>query len=295
MHSVDSWLDRFAYRHPKFGVPGLIKYVLIGNAAVYFLDLFSNGTCSALLGFHPSYILHGQVWRLVTFIAVPTSSSPIWFAISLFFYYFLGTTLEREWGTAKFSLYYFTGALLTVIAGFIGGFFMGDMAALWSAPTITMYQVNLSMFLAFATLYPDAQLTLYFIIPVKAKWLAVFYVFIMAWEIISLPGYAILSTLPVLLSQDLAALGNYALFFWSDIREVAGRILRRTRYRRSGKTINFKAAQKHAQEKKGYLHKCAVCGRTDADHPELEFRYCSKCNGYYCYCMDHINNHVHIK
>ncbi len=273
MRSIDNWLDRFAMRHPRFGIPGLMRYIVIGNVVVYLLDMYSNYTATRLLGFWPGLILQGQIWRLVTFLIVPESMSLIWFAVALFFYYFLGTTLEQEWGTAKFTLFYLTGAVLTAIGGFISGF-------------ATMGSVNFSLFLAFATLYPDAQLRVYFIIPVKAKWLAVFYVVRIFFNVFASPGY-----LPV----AAASLVNYAIFFWSALPAYLGRFTGRVRRRTSRQTINFNAARKHAKEKKGYLHKCAVCGRTDTDYPDLEFRYCSKCNGYYCYCMDHINNHVHIQ
>ena len=88
---------------------------------------------------------------------------------------------------------------------------------------------------------------------------------------------------------------NYLLFFWEDVAALMRRGRRRVQHQTSRQTINFHAAQRQAQEKKGYLHKCAVCGITDADDPNMEFRYCSKCNGYYCYCMKHINNHVHVQ
>ena len=170
MRSIDSWLDRFAYKHPRFGIPHLMTYIIIANSAIFLLDLFSNGlSVSSLLGFQPMAILQGEVWRLVTFILVPETQKPIWFVVSMFFYYFLGNLMEREWGAAKFTLFYLCGALLTLIAGFIGGFFMGTMGYAIAAPTITMYQVNLSLFLAFATLYPDTTFLIYFIIPVKAK------------------------------------------------------------------------------------------------------------------------------
>lgn len=290
MRSIDNWLDRFVMKHPRFGVPGLMKYIVIGNVVVYLLDMYSNYTATRLLGFWPGLILQGQIWRLVTFLIVPESMSLIWFAVALFFYYFLGTTLEQEWGTAKFTLFYLTGAVLTAVAGFIGGLFLGSYQYMFSTPIATMGSVNFSLFLAFATLYPDAQIRVYFIIPVKAKWLAVFYVALTFFNVI-----ASLSYLPVTLPPALASLVNYAIFFWSDLTAYLGRFTGRVRRRTSRQTINFNAARRHAKEKKGYLHKCAVCGRTDTDYPDLEFRYCSKCNGYYCYCMDHINNHVHIQ
>jgi len=88
---------------------------------------------------------------------------------------------------------------------------------------------------------------------------------------------------------------NYLIFFWDDLMSLMGRGKRRVVHQTSRQTVNFKKAQKEVQQRKGYLHKCAVCGVTDADRPDMEFRYCSKCNGYYCYCMDHINTHVHVE
>ena len=89
--------------------------------------------------------------------------------------------------------------------------------------------------------------------------------------------------------------GTYLIFFWEDLAGMLGRGRERAAYRTNHRTIQFKKAQKDIQQRKGYLHKCAVCGITDADDPNMEFRYCSKCNGYYCYCMKHINDHVHVQ
>lgn len=293
MRSVDSWLDRFAFKHSKFGIPNLMLLIILGNVAVFLLDSFSGGSLSLALAFYPDLILRGEVWRIITFIFVPENSRMIWFVVSMFFYYFIGTTMEREWGTAKFTLFYACGILLSIIGGFVAWLFMRGLGI--AIPTASMYYVNLSLFLAFATLYPDVQFRVYFILPIKAKWLAIFYVALMAWDLIQTPTYLMALVLPITLSSILASLGNYALFFWSDISRILRRSTARAKHQNSKQTINFKKAAKDVQKDKGYLHKCAVCGVTDADDPNMEFRYCSKCTGYYCYCMNHINNHVHIQ
>lgn len=277
MRAVDSWLDRFAYKHPRLGIPNLMLYIVIGNLIVFFFDQFSSGTFSAMLMFLAPNILQGEVWRLVTFIFVPMSGNVIALALSLYFYYFIGVTLEREWGTAKFTLFYLIGVVFNIAVGFAAGF-------------ATMHYVNMSMFFAFATLYPDMQFLLFFFLPVKAKWLAWLDAAWFLWEILQMgmEGMYLWMLLPVV------AILNYFLFFWSDIRTYVGGNIARSRHQSSKQTINFKAAQKKAKETKGYMHKCAVCGKTDADDPNMEFRYCSKCDGYYCYCMDHINDHVHV-
>ena len=290
MSALHRWLDRFCARHPGFGIPNLMKYIVIGNVVVFLLDQFSNGLCSALLSFSPAAIAQGQVWRVVSFVFIPVSSGSTFFsrlillAISLYFYWFIGNILEREWGSAKFTVFYVCGILLTLMAGLV--------LSVWGLElTINMYYVNMSMFFAFATLYPDMQVLFFFILPVKVKWLAWLDAALFAFDIVRYvaDGVWMLSLLPLL------AVANYALFFWSGIMDQLGGRVRRAQYRHSRQTVNFKQATRQAQHQKGYIHKCAVCGKTDTDYPDEEFRYCSKCNGYYCYCSEHIHNHVHIQ
>ncbi len=277
MRSVDSWLDRFCYKHPRLGIPNLMTILVVGTALVYLMDLFSGGMFSAMLDFYPAAILRGQVWRLVTFLFIPLSYRPITLLLSLYFYWWIGKSLEREWGTTKFTVFYACGVLFNIIFGFLAG-------------STSVTYLNLSLFFAFASLYPDLQVLLIFI-PVKVKWLAwidaAFFALTILFNLINFNFVGAL--LP------LVAILNYVLFFWSFLRDFVRRIFRRYQHQSSRQTINFKKAAREAKKDKGYLHKCAVCGVTDADDPNMEFRYCSKCNGYYCYCADHINNHVHIQ
>ena len=284
-YNQSTWLDRFCAKHPRFGIPNLMLYIVIGNVVVYLLDLFSRGTFSSLLAFVPAYIFQGQVWRVLTFILIPMDSSNLFFlALTCYFYYWIGSLLEREWGAVKFTVYYMMGVLFNVVFGLIAGIF---------APYsyISIYYVNMSLFFAFATLYPDMQVLLFFIIPIKVKW--------MAW--VDAAYFALMSLSALLVDHSvvgflvpIVAVLNYVIMFWPEISYRIGRAKRKA----DPTVINFKRAQKQAQKKAqetgGYTHKCAVCGITDQDDPNMEFRYCSKCDGYYCYCMNHINNHVHI-
>ncbi len=274
LRSIDSWLSRFCYKHPRFGIPNLMNIIVFGSVIVYLLDSFSANSFSRLLYFSVPHILQGQVWRLISFVFIPLDSRLIYFALSTYLYWMIGTTLEREWGSTKFTLFYMVGVVLNMLLGFLTGY-------------ATMSYVNLSMFFAFATLYPNTQFLIFFFIPVKVKWLAWLDAAFFAWSVIRymLGGHFLYALIPLL------AIANYFLFFSADFARLFGRVKHKT----SKQTINFKQAQKKAKETKGYLHKCAVCGVTDADNPNMEFRYCSKCNGYYCYCMDHINSHVHIE
>ena len=178
--------------------------------------------------------------------------------------------------------------LLNVIYGVIIYFIMGQPVYLELA---NMHYINMSLFLSFATLYPDVRFLVYFIIPVKGKWLAWLDVAYMVYHMFFYfsAGLWFWGLLPVVATL------NYLIFFWEDLTDALHRGRARAAHRVNPQTINFKKAQKEVQQRKGYLHKCAVCGITDADDPDMEFRYCSKCNGYYCYCMNHINNHTHVQ
>ncbi len=273
MKFLSDQIDRFCYKHPRFGIPNLMLAIVACNVIVYVLDMVSQGSLSPLLYFSRYYILHGQLWRLITFVFVPDSQGLIWFVLSMYFYWFIGTNLEREWGAGKFTIYYCTGVVLSILCGLCTGY-------------ASMSYVNLSLFLAFATLFPNLQFLVFFIIPVKAKWLAWLDGALLAFSFISsLVTFQWWSAVLIVVSML-----NYLIFFWSDLMYYVRRQKRST----SRQAMNFKRAAQAKKEVKGYIHKCAVCGRTDTDYPDLEFRYCSKCVGYYCYCMDHINNHVHI-
>ena len=278
-------IDRFSLKHRRFGIPKLMLYIIIGTAVVYLFGMMdSSGKFIDAISFYPPLILRGQIWRLVTWIFYPTASNIIFLAIMLYFYYFIGSTLEREWGTPKFTIYYLLGILTHVVFAFI----------VWVVSGATVFidasYLNLSMFFAFAVFYPDQRVMLFFFIPIKIKWLALvdaaFFVFAIISSIISGSYFYII--------VPIAAVLNFFVFCTDDLM----RYLRPYKARTSGQAINFRRAArkyKNEQESKPFRHKCSVCGKTDTEYPELEFRYCSKCNGYHCFCIDHINNHVHFQ
>lgn len=274
-------IDRFCARHPNFGIRNLMLFIIIGNAVVYlFCKMDTTRTFIYYLYFNPQLILRGQIWRLITFIFVPADTRLLYFAISLYFYYFIGSTLERYWGTAKFTLYYIFGVLFTMIYGIVAGLLTNS-----SYLFIDATYINLSMFFAFAVLFPDMRVLLFFFIPIKIKWLAIVDALFFAFRII-------FGTFPTNL-LPLIALLNFALFFGDSLL----RMINSNRVRNNKTSASFRynvhAAQR-AEAQRPYHHKCAVCGKTDTDFPNLQFRYCSKCAGYHCFCEEHINNHVHF-
>lgn len=281
MKSIMRHIDRFCLTHPRFGIRNLMLYIVIGNAVVWLFSIMdTTKLLGPLLAFSAEKIFtQGQVWRLFTFVLVPETSG-LWLLIALYFYYWIGSSLERQWGAGKFTIYYLSGMLFNILFGTLMWLVLGEDVL------VTASFINLSMFFSFATLFPDTLVLLFFIIPVKVKWLAYLDAAIFAWAVISNP-------FPVNLLPIVAVL-NYLIFCGSWLFDL----LRPARIRQKQQTINFKnAAKKYRQEQanKPYNRKCEVCGRTDRDYPNLEFRFCSKCAGYHCFCIDHINSHVHFK
>ena len=279
MKKLNKRIDMFCYRHPRFGVPNLMLYVVIISLAVWLLSIMDpSKTLMSFFVFSPERILKGEVWRLVSFIFVPQSLS-FWELLFFYFYYWIGNVLEKEWGTPRFNIFLISGVLLTAVYGFVIYFITKQSIA------VTTYFIYLSMFFSFATLFPDVQVLFMFIIPIKVKWLAyldaAFFLLSMLTQ--SFP----FNLLP------LVAVLNYLVFFGDDLFSS----LRSNKARYNKTTVNFnreKQKIKYEQKNASYTKKCAVCGRTDTDYPDLEFRYCSRCAGYHCFCQDHINNHIHF-
>ena len=135
-------------------------YIVIGNLIVFIFDyLFPELLISSYMYFDRDAVLSGQVWRILSFILMPFNSNPVFMLISCYFYWLIGTQLEQVWGGFRFNVFYLTGIIGTIIGGFISGYASAGY-------------LNLSLFLAFAILFPNERFLLFYFIPVKAKWLA---------------------------------------------------------------------------------------------------------------------------
>ena len=287
LNAINRAIDRFCYKHPRFGIRNLMLYIIGANLLVYLISIMDRtGLFLSYINFSPELIIKGQIWRLVTFAFIPiyrSAADLFWVAISMYFYYFIGSSLERFWGAGRFTIFYVTGILMNIIFGFVIHLFGHEYLAL----NLTAYYLNMSLFFAFAALYPDTRVLLFFIIPIKIKWLAYIDAAYFLLEILSKMSIFPLNLAPLI------AIFNFLLFCGGNL--ITG-IKRRVPYT-SKNAQNFKSAAKKAQYDEAhrpFRHKCSVCGRTDRDHPELEFRYCSRCQGYRCFCQDHINNHIHF-
>ncbi len=260
----------------KYAVPNLMYYIILMYGAGIVIDLVMPGLYYQYLCLDAAAILRGQVWRLVTFLICPPSSGIFFNLIAMFLYYSLGTTLERVWGTFRFNLYFFSGILFHIIAAFVIYFLMGV-----SVP-LTPFYLNNSLFLAFAATFPQMQFYLYGLLPIRAYWLGIFIGAEFLYEFL-FGGLIARSCIGL-------ALLNFVIFFMMtrNYSTISPREIKRKQ--------KFKSDMKTAQAEKIRLthHKCAVCGRTEKDDPNLEFRYCSKCEGNLEYCMDHLYTHKHV-
>ena len=297
MRSLRKQFERFCFKHRDKGIPNLMLYLCLGTAVVYLFSLATNNyLLYAYLGFDRELILQGQIWRLFTYPLLTYRNDILMQLLYLLCYFSLGRAIENTWGALRFNLFYLSGVVLMDIYCMIFG------------GTADVYYLNLSLFLSYATMYPQSHFLLFFIIPVKA-W--IFAIVDLVLVISGLFTYPFPENLFSIIS-----LANYFLFFGKDVLNlipISWRANTRRLFRkRAGKTksgstsgsqprpkvVPFPAAGSYqastATVKAPYTHKCTVCGRTDVSDPDLEFRYCSRCNGYHCYCQDHISNHTHI-
>lgn len=281
----------------KYAIPNLTLYLIICYGIGYLMQYLVPAGYQYLM-LDPFLVLKGQVWRLVTWILIPPDSSNIFFVlIILYLYYSLGGLLERIWGTYKYNVYLFSGLLFTILGAFVlcgysvlmgaqptmytGLYLLNNGSAVYFGQFSTYY-INMSIFLACAASIPDVQVLLMFIFPIKVKWLGIVYGIILLVNCIQ---GGIATWIVVIFS-----LLNFLVFFLRSKGKMhlsVGQIKRQQ---------EFHQKMRSAGQTKGITrHKCAICGRTELDGDDLEFRFCSKCNGNYEYCQYHLFTHEHVK
>ena len=281
----------------KYAIPNLTLYLIICYGIGYLMQYLVPAGYQYLM-LDPFLVLKGQVWRLVTWILIPPDSSNIFFVlITLYLYYSLGGLLERIWGTYKYNVYLFSGLLFTILGAFVlcgysvlmgaqptmytGLYLLNNGSAVYFGQFSTYY-INMSIFLACAASIPDVQVLLMFLFPIKVKWLGIVYGIILLVNCIQ---GGIATWIVVIFS-----LLNFLVFFLRSKGKMhlsVGQIRRQQ---------EFHQKMRSAGQTKGITrHKCAVCGRTELDGDDMEFRFCSKCNGNYEYCQYHLFTHEHVK
>ena len=290
------FIEKLERKYGKYGIPNLTMYVVICYVLGYLVMRF-NPALMSMMSLDVSKILQGQIWRLFTWVIYPPNTSNfLFFVISiLFFYYPIGTSLERTWGSFRYTLYIFSGLLFTIISAFLLHFITGGLVEIngmiyaIGGSIFSTYYISMSVFLAYAMSYPDMQILLWFIIPIKMKWMAIVYGAIILYDVITY----FRSGLWFVAVPIVASLLNFIIFFLNT------RNLQRYHPKEVKRRNDFKKAvagsRVNPQTGGVSKHKCAICGRTELDHPELEFRFCSRCNGNYEYCQDHLFTHTHVK
>lgn len=284
-------MSEFEKKYGKYAINNL-SLILIACYACGYLIEFINGAFLNYLTLNPYAILHGQVWRLITWLIIPPETSNIFFVlIMLYFYYSIGTTLERTWGSYRYNVYIFGGILFTVLGSFaLMGYsyaFRSETIMVYGAENyfrsvatlFSTYYVNMSIFLAFAATFPDASVLLMFVVPVKMKWMGIAYAGLLAVQFLmgSVYNKFVIA----------ASLMNFLVFWFTSknhMHMTPKQIHRRQEFKRDVRKSTSITR-----------HKCAICGRTEMDSPGMQFRFCSKCEGNYEYCEEHLYTHTHVK
>lgn len=323
-----NWLDKLERKYGRYAIHNLMFYIIGMYVVGFIIGIAVPDLYTRYLSLDVSMILKGQVWRLVTFMLQPPSYSFIFIIFTLYFYYVIGTVLENVWGAFKFNMYFFSGVILHIIAAFLIYFIFGQ------SYTMNTYYINLALFMAFAVEESETKVYLFFIIPIKMKWLGIIDGVIFAITIIG--GYLVpfmprglwvaLYNLGLLSGNAFTCYVNATCALISMLNFLVFLFLTLKGNRKTYTQRNFQKARKTAQRaqnkpnysqqvynnnpennKGGYQpkefvpgnsaakHRCAVCNRTENDGDDLVFRFCSKCNGAYEYCNEHLYTHVHVK
>ena len=260
-------------RFRKYAIPNLMYYIIGMYGVGLLITWFAPGFYLQYLSLDAGKILQGQVWRIVTFMIYPPGSDPFFAILSLYLYYMLGTNLERVWGAFRFNVYFFMGVAGHVAAALVV-YALTGMSVL-----MTTQFLNYSLFFAFAVTFPDMEFLLFFAIPVKAKWMALFNGIYFIYGFL-VGGMATRITIVM-------SLLNCIIFF------LMTRNLSRFNPKEIKRKQTFRRQMKITPQG-GAHHRCNLCGRTEKDSPDLEFRYCSKCQGSYEYCSEHLYTHKHV-
>ena len=256
-------LDWLENRIRPIAIPYLTQFIIAGQTAC-FVGAWANPQMPARTILKPQLVLDGEYWRLFSFPFHAFAENPFWFLLGMWAFHFMGTTLEKLWGTARYNIYLFSGYFITGTCGFI-----------YPNQPVSNFFIVTSVFLAFATYFPDLSFRIFLIVPVKAKWLA--------GLMLGFHTFCFITGEAQTRVSIAASLSNFLLFFGPTIVQ---------RLKKAQRTAHEKADQRRRQNQA--FHECRQCGRTDKTNPDLEFRYCSKCTDNPCYCEDHIGEHEHV-
>ena len=298
---MNNWLYKLEQKFGDYAILDLTRYVIICYVIGYALQYMGFIDYVSL---DPYLIMRGQVWRIFTWVLMPPTALGIFTLIMLMFYYWIGTSLESTWGPFRYNVYMLGGFLFTLVGAFItyGLGIANNISPVqlgyYISGLVSTYYINMSLLLAFAASYPDIQIRIYFLFPLKIKWLAIFD---LACIIIDFVNYNWIGR-----SVILASLLNFVLFYFSTKNMMhldSKQSKRRKEFRKAvnkakregWNPVNGGVGETNFSQMGIAKHKCAICGRTELTDPDMEFRFCSKCNGNYEYCEEHLYTHQHVQ
>ncbi len=252
-----SFLDKLEKRFGFLAIRGLTNYIVVGQALTFLMVAISPPETAArivdLMQYRLVSFLGGNFWNPISFILIPKTFSLIWIFFSLMILHMMGSALEEHWGAFRYNLYLLIGIVCVVFAGVV-----------FPYHAFTSYFLLTSIFLAFAYLHPEIELNIFFVLPVKMKWLG--------WFTFVLALFFVLKEGPATKLEFVASLINFPIFFGAEI--IRG-------FRSKNRVRGMKAQKKKLESEP--FHTCSICGATDISHPEREFRYrkdgavCSEC------------------
>lgn len=305
-----NFMNKLERKFGKYAIPNITWYMILCYAAGYVLQFVGQAQQVDILSYltlNPYAICHGEVWRIVTWIIVPPDSLDLLTLISLYFYYSIGRSLEIVWGTFRYNVFLLSGMVFTIVGAFLlygyygliqpdavvemmgGGLFnaySSTAMATWFyylSSLFTTYNICMSLFLAYAITFPNNQVYLMMILPIKVKVLGIVYAIL-----IVIPCLYTFGT-PLFVPQVVAVLASF-------LNVIVFFIVTRNGFR-TPKQIKRQVTYKRQINKVASLtkHRCAICGRTEVDSPDMTFRFCSKCDGNYEYCEEHLYTHKHVE
>lgn len=294
-------------KYGKYAIKNLSK-IIIGFYIVGYILQIAAPNALGLLLLDPYCIMHGQIWRLFTWLLTPPSGLGIFTLINLFFFYSLGSTLEKLWGDFTYNVYILIGVISVILGEFLL-YFLGiytdifgiaqfiDSPDYYSSILSTFagtYYINLSVIIAFCMTVPDMRVMLYFFIPLKMRYFAYLEAAFLAIDFF---GYLKLGRLAIIpCGMMLISLLNLFLFLiMSGKKRSRPKFNDRFGEKRGTFRVYREEGPKQGNPAGISRHKCVICGQTELSNPNLTFRFCSKCNGNFEYCEDHLYTHTHIQ
>lgn len=287
-----NWLDKLERKYYGKGIPNITRLLVIATLIGDFIGYASTYGEGAkliysLIAFDARLILHGQVWRLISWLFMPMGGMSVWSIIFMVCLLMLGQSMESGLGTFRMNVYFLGGILLSDVGGLLIGALSGFQIGIY----LTSYYLLFSLYLMLGIFMPEAEMRLYFVLPIRMKWLVIVYFVTLLIEVVDYfsmgPAVGIMMS-----AQIIFAVVNLFWFVYSCKARLSLKQQRRQQKRQQ----NFR--QQFSQPRPGSgitQHKCCICGRTELDDPNLVFRYCSKCAGSREYCQEHLFTHEHVQ